>query len=109
MDLSHFDISQQRPFLLLSPLFEKLAAADNDVHATLIDLDYLALNLLAYEFRNVAGTADTDLRGGQEDKHTNINEEPAFYLARHLAVNDITFLVGGNDAFPSANSQGFLP
>src|SRR5262249_27639270 len=62
----------------------------------------LALDLLADELADVAGAADRDLGGGQEDGHADVDEQAALDLAHHLAFDDVLFLVVSDHALPSA-------
>ena len=54
---------------LLALLLEHRAAREHDVVARAVELDHLALDLLAQELVEVLDPADVDQRGGQEAAH----------------------------------------
>jgi hypothetical protein len=77
-----------------------ISAADHDVAPGLVDLEDLAVDVLADVFADVRGPADIDLAGGQEDVDADVDQEAALDLAGDGAGDDVAFLVLGNDVFP---------
>ena len=92
--------------MLLALFLEELAAADDDVAARFVDLEDLALDVLADVVGDVGRTADVDLRGGQEDRHADVHEEAALDLAHDAAGDGIAFAVLVDDLFPAADAVG---
>jgi hypothetical protein len=80
-------------------LFDELAAADDDVAALGVDLEDLGADLLADELADVVGAADVDLRGGQEDRHADVDQQAALDLPHAPALDGVAFL-GLDDALP---------
>ena len=103
-DLANLDIGQQFLLLGIPLLFEQAATGDDDVHARLIDLDDLALELLPDVLDDVSTAADPDLRSRQEHGHTDLEEKPPLDLACHAPLDDVTLLVRLDDAFPPADT-----
>ena len=55
----------------------------------------------ADEAADVAGLADVHLRGGQEDRHADIDQQTALDPAADHALDDVAFFVVGDDDVPS--------
>ena len=106
-NLTDFDFMQQFFFAGLTVFFDEFAAGDHDVVIFRIDLEDFAFDFLADEAADVAGLADVDLRGGQKDRHADIDEQTAFDAAADDTLDDVAFFVGGDDAFPAADAVGF--
>src|SRR5262249_45355745 len=66
-DLAGLDLVEQLLLHLLALVLEELAAADDDVAASLVDLEDLALDGAADVVADVGGPADVHLAGRQED------------------------------------------
>src|SRR5207253_9518327 len=49
---------------------------------------------------DLAGAADVDLAGGEEDRHADVDEQAALDLLSDLAGNGVAFLLGLHDGFP---------
>ncbi len=90
--------------MLLALLLDELAAADDDVAPRLVDLEDLALDIVADVVRDVGRTADVDLRGRQEDRHADVDEQPALDLAHDAAGDGVAFVVLGDDLLPAADA-----
>src|SRR5262249_4106065 len=76
-DLADLDLLEELLLHLRALILEQLAAADDDVAAGLVDLEDLALDRLVDVVGDVRRSADVNLAGGQEDVHTNVDEQPA--------------------------------
>ena len=50
--------------------------------------------------RDFAGAADVDLRGGEEDRHADVDQQAALDLLGDLAGDGVAFLLGLHDGFP---------
>ncbi len=78
-----------------------LRRADHDVLPLGVDLDDLGLDDLADVLADVRRAAQVDLRGGQEDRHADVDEQAALDLAQHLAADGVAFLVVAEDLVPA--------
>ena len=85
-------------------LLDEATARDHDVHAALVDLDDLALDLATDEVADVGVTPDRDLRGGQEHGDADVDDESALDLAHDAPAHRVAFLVRLDDAFPAAQA-----
>jgi hypothetical protein len=72
--LADLDLVEDLLFARLALLFDELAPRDHDIAVLHVDLENLALDVFADEPADVAGFANIDLRGGQEDRHADIDE-----------------------------------
>ena len=104
--LALLDLAHQLGLELLAVLLDQLAARDDDVHPLLIDLDDAGVDLLADPLADVTGAADVHLRGREEHRHADVDQQAALDLALDLAVDDVAFLVRLDDAFPAADAVG---
>src|SRR5262249_54841221 len=86
-DVAFLEILQQARLGRLALLFDELAPADDDVAALLVDLQDDGADLSPDVVADVAGAADVDLRGGEEDRHADIDEQAALDLAHHGAFH----------------------
>ena len=105
-DLTLRETTEDLLLLLLAALFEELAARDDDVHARLVDLDDPRLDFLADVVADVASTTNLDLRGRQEHRDADVDEESALDLANDLALDHVALGVSGDDALPPADAIG---
>ncbi len=105
-DLVLRDVGQQLGLRLRAALLDQLAAADHDVAALLVDFEDLGLDLLADELPDVAGPADVHLAGRQKGRNADVHEQPALDRTRHHALDQVAFLVGGDDPLPAADAVG---
>jgi hypothetical protein len=53
---------------------------------------------------DVGWSADVDLRGGQEDRHADVDQQAALDLAHHLAFDLVALALLGDDEFPAADA-----
>ena len=108
-DLADRDLVEQLLLLGLAGDLDELAAADDDVAPALVDLEDHALDFLVDVIGDVGRTADVDLAGGQEDVDADIDEQAALDLAGDLALDDVAFVVAGDDHLPGPHPVGLLP
>ena len=83
-----------------------MSLRDDDVAALFVDLEDLGTNLAADELADVAGATDIDLRSGEEDRHADVDEQAALDLTHDLALDDVAFLGGLDDAAPVDEAIG---
>src|SRR4029077_10908543 len=74
--VAYFDFREERLLHLLTLLFDQLAAADDDIAASLVDFEDLALNRLANVVGNVARPANVHLAGGKEYVDADVHQQP---------------------------------
>ena len=79
---------------LLALLLEHGAAREHDVVAGAVELDHLALELLAHELVEVLDAADVDQRGGQEAAHAEVEDQAALDDLDHRALDRLAGLGG---------------
>ena len=101
-DLADLDVLEELLLLLVALLLDQTTTRHDDVHARFIDLDDLALHLLADVLGDVAGPTDADLRRGQEDRDSDLHEQASLDLARDLANDVVTLLVRRDNPLPAA-------
>ncbi len=94
--------------LLFAGDLDELTARDDDVAPALVDLEDHALDLLIDIVGDVAGPADVDLAGGQEDVDADVDEQAALDLARDLALDHVALVVLGDDHLPGAHPVRLL-
>jgi hypothetical protein len=94
--------------LRLAGDLDELATADNDVAPALIDFEDHALDFLVDVIGNIRGAPDVDLAGRQKNVDADIDEQPALDFAGHLALDDIPFVIAGDDHLPGAHPMRFL-
>src|SRR5262249_10586523 len=99
-DLAFLDLAEELLLHLLTLILDQLAAADDDIPPGLVNLEDLALDFLADVVRDVGWTADIDLTGRQEHVHADVHEQTTLDLARDRSLDDVAFLVLGDDVFP---------
>ena len=107
-DLTDRDLLEQLLFLGFARDLDQFAAADDDVAAALVDLQDHALDLLIDVIGDVGRPADIDLAGRQEDVDADIDQEPALDLARDAALDDVSFVVAGDDHLPGSHPMRLL-
>ena len=93
---------------LLALLLEHRAAREDDVVARAVELDHLALDLLAEELVEVLHAADVDQRGRQEAAHAEVDDEAALDDLDDRALDRLARLGGGLDAAPGLLEAGAL-
>ena len=93
---------------LLALLLEHRAAREHDVVARAVELDDLALDLLAQELVEVLDAADVDQRGGQEAAHAEVDDQAALDDLDDGALDRLAGLGGGLDAAPCLLEAGAL-
>ena len=86
--------------LILALLLEHGAAREDDVVARAVELDDLALELLAHELVEILHAADVDERRGQEAAHAEVEDEAALDDLDHAAGDRLAVLVGALDRLP---------
>ena len=86
--------------LLLALLLEHGAAREDDVVARAVELDDLALELLAHELVEVLHAADVDERRRQEAAHAQVEDQAALDDLDHAAGDGLALLVGALDRLP---------
>jgi hypothetical protein len=89
-------------------LLEELAPREDDVVAVLVELDDLALELLAHVGVEVAHPAHLDQRGGQEAAQPDVEDEPALDHLDDGALDGLVLLVDPLDGPPGALVLGAL-
>ena len=94
--------------LILALLLEHGAAREDDVVALAVELDDLALELLARELFEILHAADVDERRGQEAADAEVEDEAALDDLDHAAGDRIAVLVGGLDRLPRDLEAGAL-
>ena len=102
------DLLEQLLLLGLAGDLDQLAAADDDVAPALVDLQDHALDVLIDVIGDVGWTADVDLAGGQEDVDADIDQQPALDLAGDASLDDVAFVIAGDDHLPGAHPVRFL-
>ncbi len=68
------DVGHQRFFHLVSLFFDQLSPRDDDISASLIDLEDHTLDLLTDECADVMWTSDINLAGRQEDVDSDVDQ-----------------------------------
>src|SRR5262249_52701030 len=86
--------------LLLALFLEHGAARKDDVVARAIELDHLALELLAEKLVEVLHAADVDKRRGQEAAHAEVEDEATLDDFDHATGDGLALLVGTLDRLP---------
>ena len=93
---------------LLALLLEHRAARQHDVVAAAVQLDHLALDLLAEVLVEVLDAADVDQRCRQEAAHAEVDDQAALDDLDHGALDRLARLGGGLDPPPGALEAGAL-
>src|SRR5581483_4065839 len=94
--------------LLLALLLEHGAAREDDVVARAVQLDDLALELLAHELVEVLHAADVDERRRQEAAHAEVEDQAALDDLDHAAGDGLALLVRCLDRLPCDLETGAL-
>ena len=108
-DLADVDLLEQLLLLGFAGDLDQLAAADDDVAPALVDLQDHAFDLLIDVIGDVGRPADIDLAGGQEDIDADIDQEPSLDLARDASLDDVSFVIAGDDHLPGSHPVRLLP
>src|SRR5437867_4342216 len=87
--------------------FDHLAAGNDDVAALFVDLQDHRVDVAADPIADFAGAANVDLRGRQENRHADIDEQPSLDLLGDLAGDGVAFLLGFHDGFPVDDAISF--
>ncbi len=103
------DLLEQLLLLRLARDLDQLAAADDDVAPALVDLEDHALDVLIDVIGDVGRAADVDLAGRQEDIDADIDQQAALDLARDASLDDVSFVVAGDDHLPGSHPVRLLP
>ena len=93
---------------LLALLLEHRAAAEHHVVARAVELDHLALDLLAEEVVEVLDAADVHERRRQEAAHAEVDDQAALDDLDDRALHGLAGLGGGLDAAPRLLEAGAL-
>ena len=93
---------EDRLALLLALLLQHRAAREHHVVAGAVELDHLALDVLAQVLVEVRHAPDVDERGGQEAAHPEVDDQAALDDLDHGADDRLAGLGGGLDAAPGA-------
>ena len=107
-DLAGLEAAEDLLADLLALLLEDGAAREDDVVAAAVELDHLALELLAHELVEVVDAADVDQRGGQEAAHAEVEDQAALDDLDHGALDRLAGLGGGLDPAPGLLEAGAL-
>ena len=93
--------------LLGASVLDELSAGDDDVAPLGVDLEDLGLDGLADVDADVGRPADVDLARGEEDRHADVDEQPALDLPHDLAFDLVLLALFGGDLLPAADAVGF--
>ncbi len=101
--LARLDFGEQFLLQTATRFFDQIAARQHDVAAFLIDLEHLALELLAEEIVQIPHRHHIDLGTRQEGIHAaHIHEQAALDLALDHPGDDLALFAGGGDVVPVA-------
>jgi hypothetical protein len=107
-DEARLEPLQDRLALLLALLLEHRAARQHDVVARAVELDDLALDVLAQVLVEVRHAPDVDERGGKEAAYPEVDDQAALDDLDDGADDRLAGLGGGLDAAPGALEPGAL-
>ena len=107
-DLAGLEAAEDLLADLLALLLEHRAAREDDVVAGAVELDHLALELLAHELVEVLDAADVDQRGGQEAANAEVEDQAALDDLDHGALDRLAGLGGALDPAPRLLEAGAL-
>src|SRR5262249_24427899 len=105
-DLPRLDLGEELLLLLFASDLDQLAAADDDIASTLVDLEDHTLDFLVDVVGDVGGTADVDLARGQEDVDSDVDQESPPDPAGDLPLDHVAFVVLRDDHLPRAHAVG---
>ena len=106
-DLANFQFGQQFLLCVGSFFFDQATTADNDVTTLLVDFKYFTLNDSSNVIADIARTANVDLTGRQEYRHTNVDQQTTFDLACTSTGDDVVFFDFGDYIDPVDDVIGF--
>src|SRR4029077_14995208 len=106
--LTGLEIAQDLLADLLALLLEDRAAGEHDVVAGAVELDHLALELLAHELVEVLDAADVDEGGRQEAAHAEIEDQAALDDLDHGALDGLAGIGRLLDPAPRLLEAGTL-
>src|SRR5690606_37316817 len=98
--LADFDVGERLLLELLALLLDELAAGDDDVAALFVDLEDDRLDAAADPVADLAGAADVDLAGREEDRHADVHQQATLDLLGDLAFDHVALDLGLHDLFP---------
>ena len=101
-DLARLEVGEELVALLALGLLEVRAARQHDVVAVLVELDDLALDLLAHVGLEVADAAEVDERRGQEAAQADVEDQAALDHLDDRALDDAVLLLDLLDRAPGA-------
>ena len=107
-DLAALEAVEDLLTRLLALLLEDRPPRQHDVVAAAVELDHLALDLLAEVLVEVLDPPDVDQRRGQEAAHAEVDDQAALHDLDHGALDGLAGLGGGLDAAPRALEAGAL-
>ncbi len=108
-DLSDQELLDQRLALFLALSLEDDTPGNDDITATLVELDDLELERLAEQVIDVRHPAQRDLRTWQKRVHAHdVHCDAAFDLARQHSFNGLISLMGLANFLPNTQEVGFL-
>src|SRR4051794_5540756 len=99
-DLTWLEAAEDLLADLLALLLEDRPPREDDVVAIAVQLDHLALELLAQELVEVVHAADVDQRGGQEAAHPEVEDQTALDDLDHSPLDRLARFGGGLDPAP---------
>ena len=101
-DLARLEVGEELVALLALGLLEVRAARQHDVVAVLVELDDLALDLLAHVGLEVAHPAEVDERRGQEAAQADVEDQATLDHLDDRALDDPVLLLDLLDRAPGA-------
>ena len=107
-DLAGLEVGEELVALLVLRLLEVGAARQHDVVAVLVELDDLALDLLAHVGLEIADPAEVDERRGQEATETDVEDQATLDHLDDRALDDPVLLLDLLDRAPRVLVLGAL-
>ena len=107
-DLARLEVGEELVALLALGLLEVRAARQDHVVAVLVELDDLALDLLAHVGLEVADAAEVDERRGQEAAQADVEDQATLDHLDDRALDDPVLLLDLLDRAPGALVLGAL-
>jgi hypothetical protein len=105
--LSDLDFGHNSFFAASSFLLDKFSSGYDDVPAFHVNFENYTLDLFSDESADIAGSSDVNLRSGQKDGHTDVNEQAALDASDDPAGDDIALLFRIYDVLPASDAVGF--
>src|SRR5207249_1332917 len=107
-DVARLELVEDLLPLLLALLLQHGAAREHDVVARTVELDHLALELLAEELVEILHAADVDERRRQETADAEVEDQPALHDLDHATVDGFARLGRALDVLPRELEAGAL-